>query len=280
MLDLFAAQGPVVPLAGGQGRSVRTGDLVLSPDRDPRVNDWLSPILAPLAVRLDEQAGRARRDLRIAVPVPARDGSWVVDGWSACRYEPGSSPCQDLDVLVATGRLLHALLDAAVTAAPPVLNDREDRWAVSDRLAFGPGDRAVAAAAGRAETALAELVEKLVSELSGAPIGPNQLVHGDLAGNVLLDAGGAPVVIDFAPYWHPARWAEAVCVLDAVLWQGATPAAVAAWSGAGDRDAMIRAALFRVLSDVPCDVEAYHRVLVGTILDPVRLTHPLDPSNG
>ncbi len=268
VLDLFAAQGAVIPLAGGQGRSVRTGDLVLSPDRDPRVSDWLSPLLAGLAVRLDEQAGRARRDLRIAVPVPARDGSWVVDGWSACRYEPGSSPCQDLDVLVATGRLLHAQLAAAVPAPHPALNDREDRWAVADRLAFGPGDRAVAAAVDRAGTMLAELVEKLVSELSGSPTRPSQLVHGDLAGNVLLDAGGAPVVIDFAPYWRPARWAEAVCVLDAVLWQGAPPSAVAAWSGAGDRDAMIRAAVFRVLSDLTCDVEAYNRVLAGAILDP------------
>ena len=202
------------------------------------------------------------------MPVPARDGSWVVDGWSACRYEPGSSPCQDLDVLVATGRLLHAKLAAVVAAPHPVLDDREDRWAVSDRLAFGSGDRAVAAAVDRTETGLAELVEKLVGQLSGASSGPSQLVHGDLAGNVLLDAGGAPVVIDFAPYWRPARWAEAVCVLDAVLWQDAAPSAVAAWSGAGDRDAMIRAALFRMLSDLPCDVEAYNRVLVGTILDP------------
>src|SRR5690606_25409759 len=77
------------------------------------------------------------------------------------------------------------------------------------------------------------------------PLGPDQLVHGDLAGNVLLDAEGSPVVIDVAPYWRPALWAEATCVLDSVMWWGADPAAIEAWTDGAPRQAMIRSALFR-----------------------------------
>jgi len=219
VLDLFAVPGAAVPLPGGQGRSVLAGDLVLSPGRDPRVASWLSPVLARLAVRTDERPRRDARDLRVAVPVPARDGSWVVDGWAASRYEPGTTGCRDLDVVVAAARVLHAELAVAVPERPAVLDGRDDRWAVAERLAFEDDDVEVEAAA---PPHVQGLVHALLAVRHDAPLGPAQLVHGDLAGNVLLDAGGAPVVIDVAPYWRPAGWAEAVAVLDAVLWSGAT----------------------------------------------------------
>jgi len=124
------------------------------------------------------------------------------------------------------------------------------------RLAFGDVADLVEAAAGRPE---GRLLLRLAAELQPVPLGPDQLVHADLAGNVLLDAAGAPVVIDIAPSWRPARWAEAICVLDAVLWLGAEPASMAAWAAGTERAAMVRAILFRILSDQPCDVAAYER---------------------
>ncbi len=210
----------VEALPGGQGGSVHAGDLVLSPDRDPVVCEWLNPVLARLAVRLDE---RARRVLRIAMPVPARDGSWVVEGWAASRWEPGTTRCRDLAVLVATGRLLHAELALACPERPGALSRRTDRWAVAERAVFEAPPR----------TAL----------------GPDQLVHADLAGNVLLDAAGIPVVIDIAPAWRPALWAEAVCVVDLVAAGDAEATALEAWSDEAEREALARAVAFRELSD-------------------------------
>lgn len=251
VLDLFAVPDDVVPLPGGQGGSVLAGDLVLSPGRDAGVLAWLNPVLARLAVRLDERPGRAARDLRIAMPVPARDGSWAVDGWAASRYEPGTSSCSDLDVLVATGRVLHAELMVAVPARPEGLSARTDRWARAEWSSFDADlDRHPVA-----------LVRALAVLRRDVDLGRPQLVHADLAGNVLLDAAGAPVVIDIAPAWRPSLWAEAVCVLDAVLWHGADPSVVSGWSSGVRRQAMLRAALFRLLSDDPPDTAAYRDVL-------------------
>ena len=239
VLDLFAADGSVEALPGGRGDSVHVGDLVLSPGRDAAVAEHLSPVLARLAVRLDSRPGRGARDLRLAVPVPARDGSWVVEGWGASRYEPGTTACRDLDVILATGRLLHAVLASEVPRRPDVLDDREDRWARAERWAFGPVT----------DLPGAPLVQRLVAHVEHVDLGPDQLVDADLAGNVLLDAHGAPVVIDVSPAWRPIRWAEAVCVLDATTWLGADPAALARFRHGVDRQAMLRALLFRVLSD-------------------------------
>ena len=98
-------------------------------------------------------------------------------------------------------------------------------------------------------------------------------MHADLAGNVLLDARGTPVVIDVAPYWRPALWAEAVCVLDAVLWHGADPASWLHWAHGARRQAMLRAGLFRLLSDDPCRADS--EPLPGAAARPSRHFWPL-----
>ncbi|CUR61892.1 conserved hypothetical protein [metagenome] len=252
VLDLFAAEGVLERLDGGQGTSWRAGDLVLSPGHHES-EAWLAPVQARLAVRLDEQSPRA---VRLALPVPARDGSLTMDGWAATRYEPGTTPCRDLRVLRATAHLLHAHLASAVPTRPEQLDTRDDRWAAADRQAYD-ADAALLAAHDRPEPGLPELVERLVAGLEPVDLGREQLVHADLAGNVLLDATGVPLVIDLSPAWRSPLWAEAVCVLDAVLWLGAPGGALDEWRSGPERQAMLRAALFRVLSDQPCDVERY-----------------------
>jgi len=263
VLDLFAVPEDPRPLVGGQGHSFVAGDLALSPDRDATTCAWLNPVLARLAVELDTASPRA---LRIAMPIPSRDGRWVVDGWGASRYEPDTRPCRDLDVLVATARLLHARLASALPTPPDGVRGRTGRWARAERAAFdttGVG-AATADLTGARGAAPGEsgaggipqagpLVAALAVQRDDTDLGPDQLVHADLAGNVLLDARSVPVVIDVAPYWRPALWAEAVCVLDAVLWHGADTSVMAAWAHGAQRQAMLRAGLFRLLSDDPAE---------------------------
>ena len=257
VLDMFAVPGDTEPVPGGRGRSVRAGDLVLSPDRDPVTQDALSPRLARLAVELDTRPGCDHRDLRIAMPVPARDGSWVVEGWAATRHEAGTRQLTDLTALLAVGAVLHAELARAVDDWPPARHRPGDRWVEAERVAFGeaplPDDTP--------DPAAERLLRALEEHRDDTPLGPDQLVHGDLAGNVLLDPDGAPVVIDVAPYWRPPLWAASTTVLDAVAWLDADPGVMADWATGAAGQAMARSAIFRLLSDRPADTERYERVL-------------------
>lgn len=253
VLDLFAAEGVLEPLAGGRGTTWRAGDLVLSPVDGSAQLAWLAPVQARLAVRLDEEAPRS---LRLALPVPARDGRLVVDGWAATRFEPRTTPCHDLATLRATAHLLHARLASVVAVRPPELDTRTDQWALAERLAYD-GAAAQRSAQDRPEPGFADLVAALVAGLDDTDLGREQVVHADLAGNVLLDATGVPLVIDMSPAWRSPLWAEAICVLDAVLWLGAPPEALDEWRSGVPRQAMLRAAIFRVFSDQPCDVRRY-----------------------
>jgi hypothetical protein len=247
VLDLFAVPDDVHHLPGGSGGTFLAGDLVLSPGRGADLLTWLSPILARLSVTLEEDPVSR---LRVALPIPARDGAWVVDGWAATRFEPGLEACDDLEVTRRAGRLLHARLDERVRTPDPSVEARSDRWAQAERMAFGEQELAGAE----------DAVELAARALAGCTpdTAPRQLVHADLAGNVLLDPTGSAFVVDFSPAWRSAGWAEAVCVLDSVLWQGADPLAL----GTVAPEDLRRAVAFRVLSDRPADVSAYAAALV------------------
>lgn len=248
VFDLFAVPEAAVPVAGGQGHSVIAGDLVLSPGREARTANWLNPILAPLSVELDHERPRS---LRLAMPIPTRDLRWVVHGWGATRYEGNTHLCRDIDVLIATARLLHARLASKVQSQPPGIRDRDDRWATAELAAFG--ERQLAGI----PSFVAPLVDRLIAARDNTSLGPDQLVHGDLAGNVLLGVTNTPLVIDFSPYWRPTLWAEAVCVLDAVVNLGADSTVMGEWAAGAPRQAMLRAAIFRLLSDEEPLLDAY-----------------------
>lgn len=195
------------------------------------------------------------------MPVPARDGSWVVDGWGATRYEPGTTPLTDLAATRAVGAVLHAELARAVTAWPlgGVLS------AHAERVAFGETTPAEDTLDPRA----AALLTALIARRDDAPLGPDQLVHSSLAGDVLLDPDGAPIVTEVAPCWRPTLWADAVSVLDSVMWFGADHAVVQEWTVGQPGQAMVRAAIFRLIGDHPCDATALRRAL-----DPLLAHHP------
>lgn len=67
-------------------------------------------------------------------------------------------------------------------------------------------------------------------DVAPLPGGRGDSVH---AGDLVLSPGRDPEI---------ARWAEAVCVFDAVLWLDADPSVMSDWSGPAGRGAMSRAA--------------------------------------
>jgi hypothetical protein len=73
----------------------------------------------------------------------------------------------------------------------------------------------------------------------------DQVVHGDLTGNVLRDRDRA-AVIDWPPYWRPTGWALAVVGVDVVCWEGADPTLLDRWStGPAWPQLLLRALVFR-----------------------------------
>lgn len=226
VLRAFGVEEPPRSLAGGQGSSWAAGELVFKPAGGP-VHEWLAEALADVSAE----------GFRLAAPVRTLHGTWSRDGWSATRWVEGSEPDHTkpstwLDILEA-GRAFHRAV--AHVGRPDCLDARDDWWALADRAAWG------------------ELVIQLRPEFAVLgrrlrralrPLGPPQIVHADLTGNVLFSPALPPAVIDISPYWRPPEYAEGVVVADALCWHGA-PASLLDDAGVSVA-AVARALLFRM----------------------------------
>jgi uncharacterized protein (TIGR02569 family) len=211
------------------GRVFAAGDLVLKQADDEVEASWTAQMLSTL-----EPDG-----FRLAPPVRADDGRWVVDGWTATRRVRGRVS-RDWDEVLAAGAAFHRAV--AHVPRPDVLDARTHLWAVADRAAWGE------AAPPRTDP----LVDALVARLRPLHL-PSQVVHGDLSGNVLTADGEVPAVIDVSPYWRPIQWAAAIVAVDAVVWGRA---AVELADG-HEPQVLARATLFRLFCDH--DIEPHRR---------------------
>ena len=212
VMRAFGLSGSPVVLRGGQGQAIRIGDVVVKPCDDVREMQGLLPVLDTL-----------REDgFRIAPPVSARDGRWVVDGWVASRLIAGTAGLVGREAeAVDACRALHAALrDAYPHADPPDwLTHRADVWQQAMALAWGETDAGdlLRGEAAREVTALQQRLRP-VDDL------PPQITHGDPCGdNVLFADGLPPAIIDMPPYWRAAGYAIAVILADAVAWEGSSP---------------------------------------------------------
>jgi uncharacterized protein (TIGR02569 family) len=209
VLTAFGAHEAAVRLPGGQGTTWRSGEVVLKPAEDARAARWTAELYRDLS----------GPGFRVPRPVRATSGDWVADGWVAWRRVPGEpAPVARWTGLVAASRAFHAAL--AGVPAPPWLGQDGTQWTVADQVAWLERDPERYLPPGNA---VAAQVRRLLAALGPVEL-PAQLVHGDLAGNVLFAGDAPPAVIDFSPYWRPAGLAVAVAAVDALTWAGASPA--------------------------------------------------------
>jgi uncharacterized protein (TIGR02569 family) len=195
----FGVAGAATPLVGGEGRSWRAGDLVLKPCHDVVEWAWLGEFLPSV-----RQEG-----FRLALPVRARDGSWVVDGWSAQASLEGVHTERWSEVL-QVGRRFNG--SVAALARPAFIDQRTHPWSVGDRVAWDEVKRPIDH----------PLLERLSAIREPVDL-PSQVIHGDLTENVLFANHLPPAVIDVAPYWRPSGYSLAIVTADAIRWFGADP---------------------------------------------------------
>ncbi|MBA8930048.1 uncharacterized protein (TIGR02569 family) [Kutzneria viridogrisea] len=222
----FGARGSEPELIDG-GPVWRCAETAIRPAPNPAEAAWVAQTLDALHVE----------NLRLGRPLRSTDGRWVVGGWAATRYLSGRAEPRHDEVVAVSMRLHEA---TRPLPRPRFLDARRDVFAVADRCAWGE-----------------ELVEldqdkggrlfELVAALR-RPVGlTQQVVHGDLFGNVLFAGNAPPALIDFAPFWRPAEWAAAVVVVDALAWGGADPGLARRWAHLPEwPQALVRALLFRL----------------------------------
>lgn len=240
--EILAAFGlpSVTPrlLADGRGRSWSVTSAILRPVDD--VDE--ARFAAELYGVLDGDG------FRIPRPMRAGDGSFVVDGWSAWHYLPGRHDCQgDWQGMLDASVAFHKAL--AGTDPPGFLATPRHHWAQADRIAWQEercGERWNLRDAIERQLELCDPADRRL---------PKQLVHGDIAGNLLFEEGLAPGVIDFSPFWRPVAYAHAVLAVDAISWMGADANILRMVRAEGVTDSLLRRAVVFRLAAVSASPE-------------------------
>ena len=184
----------------GRGHTWAAGDLVLKPVDDVEEAAWIAELVSRLQ----------QRGFRLAQPVSAPDGRWIVDGWSASTRVAGEHSTTRWPEMLKAASAFHAAV--AAETKPEFIERRADRWRIADRIAWG-------------ELPVGDLgqighVERLVRAWRPVDL-PSQLIHGDLVGNVLFAEGLPPAIIDLSLYWRPPGYSAALVAGDAIAWEGA-----------------------------------------------------------
>ncbi len=235
-----------IPLGDDWDGGWRCGDVVLTPVVDHARAAWSARIRETLVVD----------GMRLARPVRATDGRYVVSGWRADTFIAGVAEPRHDEVVSLSLRLHAATIELdrpRFLAQPPVTPWSEaDIFLAADRAAWEQVPlRSVRAAGvdlpesmdGQRSVILLTQLATLRREVSA----PAQLVHGDLFGMVLFAGAMAPGLADITPYWRPVPWAAAVIVVDSLAWGGADEGLLERWDDLPEWPQMlIRAVMFRL----------------------------------
>jgi uncharacterized protein (TIGR02569 family) len=199
---------------------------------------------------------------RIARPVRAPGCDWLAGGWEAAEAADGRPDQRRVDDVIRVGAAFHEAVSAV--PRPTLLDVRDNPWEYGNRLAF---DDVPPAGVRRPSVLLDRLLayRKPISR-------PEQIVHGDLLGNVLFADRLPPAVIDWPVYWRPVVWASAVAAVDAMVWHGAGPGVIGRWAHLPEwGQALVRAAIYRLgtwdAAGWPQEPEEPYQPVVEDIID-------------
>ncbi|EJD55562.1 hypothetical protein AURDEDRAFT_118633 [Auricularia subglabra TFB-10046 SS5] len=248
VLRAFGIEAPVHPLAGGQSQSYTSGAFVLKLIDDPIEVNYTLPLLEKLS---------STQKQSYCTPKPSRAGdAYIVSSWTCTQWVPGKPIPQTLaqwSALLDASRAFHRSLRALVHEKPPFLDERAHRWNISQKVAFGELPCPPLPADALSVLSRLESLKPLLAHLPPDDVEvdlASQLIHGDLAGNVLFAEGRPPAIIDFSPYWRPVCYAEAVVASDGLVEYGAGPELVAlVGTGRMRMEMLLKAMVFRVISD-------------------------------
>jgi uncharacterized protein (TIGR02569 family) len=215
--------------------------VVLKPADSVRAGRWFAEVYD----------GLSGPGFRVPRPVRALTGDWVALGWTAYQWVPGaaadfSGVSPRWPDMVAVSRALHAALLGV--PVPPWRATVENPWTIGDEVAWG--ERDPDPLLGPAAGPLAGQIRRLLAVLRPIDL-PSQLIHADLAGNVLFAGRLPPAVIDFSPLERPAGLPLAVVAVDTLMWHRASPKVLGYLSGEPELGQLLaRALIYRLVTDI------------------------------
>ncbi|KAH6880698.1 phosphotransferase family protein [Thelonectria olida] len=216
VLQAFGVTTEPVPIDEGRGLCFRAGGTVLKPSDDDEVAEGIARLTESLIALQPTE-------YRLSKPIKPRDhDGFVYKQWTAWTFLEGEAvPVGNFDKILKACRALNRDLATLHKEPPDFLRRITNRWTEADLVTWHRKDL------GRVRNVHGKVLYWIRSQLDALTMMmrfsnhefTEQLIHGDLTGNVLFDEHNpVPGIIDLTLYWRPAEYAEAIVIADGLIW--------------------------------------------------------------
>ncbi|KAF5019724.1 hypothetical protein F66182_8267 [Fusarium sp. NRRL 66182] len=202
-------------IEGGRGLCFHAADTILRPSDDNQESDFVAEMCKSITA-LKPTEYRLSFPLQTVHP----PSTYIYQGWTAWTFVSGeAAPKGKFEIILKTCRAFTAHLGKLHCEKPEFLSTRQNRFTEADLVTWEEKtldevDKISTDILSRIQPTLQQLVA-LRKPLQNVK---NQLIHGDLTGNILFDPMLPPGIIDITLYWRPAEYAEAIIVADGLMW--------------------------------------------------------------
>lgn len=201
VLDAFGLKNAPTKLTGGQGNSYLADGVVLKPVENITEANWTAELFSTI-----KEDG-----FRVEKPIKTVSGEWVFDNWCAFSYLDGKEVKGRYTEKIEISEKFHWSLKGVTE--PSFIKASDHPWAIADKMVWGEipltyGER------------LEVAISPLMTQLKNINL-ENQIIHGDLTGNILFSDTLSPGIIDMSPYFRPKEYASAIIIVDSIVWDGA-----------------------------------------------------------
>jgi uncharacterized protein (TIGR02569 family) len=201
VLSLYKVYSKPERMMGGEGNSFKVGNFVFKPVDDKQEATWRAELMNSI-----EEKG-----FRVPHPIKSINNNWIEKNWCVYKFVKGKESKSRWKEKIEISRIFHRTL--STFSKPDFIDATNNPWAVADRMVWGKTKLVYGK---KLKLYLDPLIKKLKPVLL-----ENQLIHGDMTGNILFDDNLPPAIIDMSPYWHPSEYATAIIIVDSIVWDNA-----------------------------------------------------------
>ncbi len=191
--------------SGGLGTTYKSGNIVLKRTYDAVKSEELASIIERLPTHQNAH-------VQIPRPIRSQNGKWVEDCFVAWEYIPGEEQVGHYQEKMAVCDGFTDLFESV--QKPNFITCEEDPWSTADRITWDERTREY-------EPEWQNIIDRVTAHKKPITVA-SQLIHGDIAGNILFTAT-VPAAIDITLYWRPACYAKALLAMDVQVWEQADP---------------------------------------------------------
>jgi uncharacterized protein (TIGR02569 family) len=227
VLYAFGVKSPIELLVGGQGNTYRADNIVLKEVENIEQANWTAELFSNLQ----------ENDFRVENPIRSISNQWVSNGWCAFGYLEGKETKERWKEKIEVSRKFHDSISHI--SKPHFIDKTTHPWGIADKMVWGKIPLIYS-------PRLENVIQPLKQELKPINL-PEQLIHGDMTGNILFSDFYSPAIIDMSPYWHISEYATAIIIVDSIVWDNAPDSLLDMMPNDFDSNQLLlRAAMWRI----------------------------------